>query len=165
MPLNAPAGTACFVDANIFYYHFVDVPLLSDGCSEFLARVTRQEVTAFASVHVLAEAVHKVMLAEAAAKFAMNRAGLVNWLQHHRDRIQQLSDFCDAARDLLSMPLSLVPADASVLDAATALSRQFGLLTNDALILALMRRQGLQHLVTNDDDFDGIAGLTVWKPR
>jgi hypothetical protein len=31
------------------------------------------------------------------------------------------------------MPLSLVPADGSVLDAATALSRQFGLLTNDAL--------------------------------
>jgi predicted nucleic acid-binding protein len=45
------------------------------------------------------------------------------------------------------------------------LSRQHGLLTNDAVILALMRRHGLTNLVTNDDDLDAIPGLTIWKPR
>jgi predicted nucleic acid-binding protein len=77
MPLNLPAGATCFVDANIFYYHFVDVPPLSEASSEFLARVARGECAAFTSVHVLAETVHKVMLAEAAGRFGMNRAGLV----------------------------------------------------------------------------------------
>ena len=39
------------------------------------------------------------------------------------------------------------------------------LLTNDAMIVALMRRHGVTHLVTNDNDFDRVPGLTVWKPR
>jgi predicted nucleic acid-binding protein len=45
------------------------------------------------------------------------------------------------------------------------MSAQFGLLTNDALVVALMRRHSLTNLVTNDDDFDTVPGLTVWKPR
>jgi predicted nucleic acid-binding protein len=38
-------------------------------------------------------------------------------------------------------------------------------LTNDATIVALMRRHGLIHLATNDDDFDRVPGLVVLKPR
>jgi predicted nucleic acid-binding protein len=63
------------------------------------------------------------------------------------------------------MVLVLLPADAALIVEAATLSGQFGLLTNDALIVALMRRHGLTNLVTNDDDFDAIPGLTVWKPR
>lgn len=40
-----------------------------------------------------------------------------------------------------------------------------GHLTNDAMIVALMRRHQLSHLITNDDDFDAVPGLTIWKPR
>ncbi len=59
----------------------------------------------------------------------------------------------------------LLPADAALIVEAATLSAQCGLLTNDALIVALMRRHGLTNLVTNDDDFDSVPGLTVWKPR
>lgn len=45
------------------------------------------------------------------------------------------------------------------------ISIQDRLLTNDAMIVALMQRHELTHLVTNDDDFDHVPGLTVWKPR
>ena len=34
---------------------------------------------------------------------------------------------------------------------------QYGLLTNDALIVALMQRHRLNHLASNDDDFDRVA--------
>jgi hypothetical protein len=33
---DVPDGAHCFVDANIFYYHLVDTPSLSDDCSDFL---------------------------------------------------------------------------------------------------------------------------------
>ena len=52
-----------------------------------------------------------------------------------------------------------------LLEAAADLSAQLCLLTNDALTIATMRKLGLTHLATNDDDFDQIAGITVWKPR
>ena len=83
MPLNVPTAAGCFLDANILYYHYV----------ELLARAARGDVRAAVSAHVLAEAVHKVMLAEAAARFGLGRAGLVNWLQHHRSRIVELDEF------------------------------------------------------------------------
>jgi predicted nucleic acid-binding protein len=76
-----------------------------------------------------------------------------------------LSEFREAARELLSLSVRLLPLDATTLDAAADLSQPFGILTNDALIVTLLRHEGLVHLVTNDDDFDGLAGVTVWKPR
>src|SRR5262245_49457417 len=166
MPLNLPDGSSCFLDANILYYHFVDSPPLSEPCSELLERVAESKLAAFSSVHILAEAVHKIMLAEAAAKFGLNRAGLANWLQHHRQRIAELSHFRQAAGELALIGVSLIPTDAASLKEAADISAQMQLLTNDALMVALMRRQGLSNLVTNDDDFDDVGGdIKVWKPR
>ena len=105
------------------------------------------------------------MLAEAVSLFGQTRAGLVNWLKRHRERITELSEFRQAASELSGMGLSLLPADAALLAEAATLSAQLGLLTNDATIVALMHRHALTNLATNDDDFDGIPGLTVWKPR
>lgn len=39
------------------------------------------------------------------------------------------------------------------------------LLLGDASIVVQMQRYGIVHLVTNDDDFDRVPGITVWKPR
>jgi predicted nucleic acid-binding protein len=44
------------------------------------------------------------------------------------------------------------------------LSRQHGLLSGDALILAAMQLQGLQSLASNDSDFDRIAGIPRYAP-
>jgi len=61
--------------------------------------------------------------------------------------------------------LNLLPCDAAILVESAAISQSQGLLTNDALIVALMQRHGISHLATNDDDFDRVPGITVWKPR
>jgi predicted nucleic acid-binding protein len=100
-------------------------------------------VLVYSAIHILSEAVHKVMLAEAAATFGLSRAGLVNWLQGHRDRITELSEFRRAAGELAGLGLSLLPTDAALLVEAASLSSQLGLLTNDATVVALMRRHGL----------------------
>ena len=44
------------------------------------------------------------------------------------------------------------------------LSAQYRLLTNDALTLAVMEKLGVAALATNDDDFDAVEGITVYKP-
>ncbi len=165
MPPDLPDGHRCFVDANIFYYHLVETRLLSEPCTTFLERAASGSLEIYPSLHVLSETIHKVMVADAEQKFGRNRAGLVNWLQRNRRRISELSEFQQAAVELDGMGLRLLPPDTSDLVAASLLSAPFGLLTNDAIIVALMRRHALSDLVTNDDDFDGIPGLQVWKPR
>lgn len=138
MGLDLPAGARCFVDANILYYHFVEVSPFSDVCSEFLQRLGSDDITAFASATVFAEAIHKIMLAEAASRFNLQRANLINWLLNHRARIQELSEFRTAAEQLAALPVVLLPTDTAVLVQAAAVSQQRGLLTNDALTVALM---------------------------
>jgi predicted nucleic acid-binding protein len=165
MPLDLPRGAICFVDANIIYYHFVETVPLSEPCTALLEFVASSGVRGFTAVHVPAEAVHKVMLAEAAQRFKLDRAGLVNWLQRHRHRVIELSEFKPAAFELLQSGLSILHGDAELVAEAAEISARFSLLTNDAMIVALMRRHGIGDLITNDDDFDRIPDLTVHKPR
>lgn len=47
---------------------------------------------------------------------------------------------------------------------ALALQRQHGLLTNDSLLVATALRAGVNRLATADPQFDGVTGLTVFKP-
>ncbi len=147
------------------YCNFVEVDTLSEPSTAFLERVATGKLEAHTSIHVLSEAIHKIMLAEAARRFARERAGLVNWLHRHPERIAELSEFRQAASELVEVGLKLLTADSTDLIAASLLSSEMGLLTNDAIIIALMRRYSLRHLITNDDDFDGVPGITVWKPR
>jgi hypothetical protein len=73
---NMPPGTLCFIDANIFYYCLVSTPPLPAECVDFLKRVERRELTAVSSSAAVAEAIHKVMLAEAVQLHGLNRQGL-----------------------------------------------------------------------------------------
>ena len=47
---------------------------------------------------------------------------------------------------------------------AADLSCKHGLLTNDALIVALMQDRGLTHLASNDADFDLVPSIKRYAP-
>jgi predicted nucleic acid-binding protein len=164
MALDLPHGTACFVDTNIFVYHLVELGEPSAKSRAFLGRVVRSEIEAATTSACLADAVHRVMAIEAQGQFGLG-SGAVAWLQRHPQQITKLSAFLNAAGQLETLPLQMLTADNHLVREAAELSRRHGLLTNDATILALMQRHNLTHLVTNDDDFDAIPGLTIWKPR
>jgi predicted nucleic acid-binding protein len=44
------------------------------------------------------------------------------------------------------------------------LSKKYRLLAMDSAHLAIMRRNGLTNLATNDADFQRVADLKIWKP-
>jgi predicted nucleic acid-binding protein len=47
---------------------------------------------------------------------------------------------------------------------AAGLNQQFGLLSNDALIVAVMQANGLTNLASNDADFDRVPGIIRYDP-
>ena len=47
---------------------------------------------------------------------------------------------------------------------AADLSCQHGLLSNDALVVSVMRDRGLSALASHDPDFDRVPGLTRYAP-
>ena len=53
---------------------------------------------------------------------------------------------------------------ADLIATAASLGQQQGLLTNDALIVAVMLANGLSKIASNDADFDRVPGLTRYAP-
>jgi len=160
-----PAGESCFVDANILGYALVEMVPLTAPCRAFLERVAAGEILAFTGAGAVADALYKTMVIEATRRFVPSGAKSLSFLQNHPEVISQLSHYPAAVEALANLPLQLLPVDWDILRASVQISVQDQLLTNDAMIVALMRRHGLTHLVTNDDDFDHIPGLRIWKPR
>jgi len=164
MPLDVPDGSLCFVDTNILVYHFVQNPQFSQECRGLLTRVVTGEIIAVSAAAVVADVIHKVMAEEARLRHAF-ASGAVSFLQRHPAEITSLTAFVAAAMQLELLPIRLLPVDLALVRQGAELAQQYGLLMNDALIVALMQRYGITHLATNDDDFDRVPGLTVWKPR
>jgi predicted nucleic acid-binding protein len=64
-----------------------------------------------------------------------------------------------------ALPVRHLTMGLETLAGAQRMSNAYGLLASDALILALMEEYGITDLATNDDDFDRVPSLRVWKPR
>lgn len=160
-----PDGTHCFVDANIFCYHLVNTPPLSDACSNFFERMERREVAGCSSVVAMAEAVHKVMLAEAVARYGLEPRALAHRLQQRSELIAGLSEHHKVVALVRALNIHAEAVTLALMERAAHLSTQHRLLTNDALILAVMEKLDVTHLATNDDNFDSVPDITVWKPR
>ncbi|HEY7490428.1 MAG TPA: type II toxin-antitoxin system VapC family toxin [Candidatus Tectomicrobia bacterium] len=162
---NLPDGTSCFIDANIICYHIIQTPSLSNECTRFIKRVERGSVRASTSASVVAEAIHKVMLAEAIQQYKLDHRGLAHRLQRQRELLAGLSEHRQVPTLMQALSLHIEPVTLAILERAASISTQYRLLTNDAVTIAVMEKLGLSHLVTNDDNFDAVPGLSIWKPR
>ena len=68
------------------------------------------------------------------------------------------------AERLTHLPLHVIAVTPKLWHRAIQISRESGLLMNDAIILACLRRLHLRHLASNDTDFARVPGLTLWRP-
>jgi predicted nucleic acid-binding protein len=163
---DIPSGAKCFIDSNIIFYHLAAVitdVALSNACSDFLKRISKGEVVAMTSTVAMAEATHKVMLAEAKVRYDPKlNAGR---LQKQRQLIATLSQHKQVAGLIYTLKIHVEPVTSDLLERSADLSIQHQLLTNDALTVAVMEKLRLTDIATNDDDFDSVTHLKVWKPR
>jgi predicted nucleic acid-binding protein len=161
---DIPAGAAVFVDANPFIYYFEPHPVFGPACRQLFQRIENQELQGFTSAEVLGDVVHRVMTQEATNLFGRPMTGIATWLKGHPAEIQRLSRHRLAVDDIALMNIQILPVTAPLVSLAADLSRQFGLLTNDALVISVMRDQGLTLLASHDADFDRVSGLTRHAP-
>jgi predicted nucleic acid-binding protein len=159
------AGESIFLDANPFVYHFVADPRYGAACSQLLQRVENQEVKGLTSTRVLTEMAHRIMTVEAIGAFAWPAAGIARRLRKHPARVQQLAGFQHAVERVLQSRIQVLTIPVPLIAEGARLSRQTGLLSNDALIVAVMQANGLTRLASSDQDFDRVPGLTRYEPN
>lgn len=161
---DIPDGATCFLDATIFYYHLVNTPPLSNDCSDLLIRIGTGSINGVTSTVALAEATHKVMLAEIVRQHSVPAQGLIARIKKHPNLLDNLTEHQQVVALAQALKITIVPITMDLLQRGVELSPQQRMLTNDALTLAVMEKVGANVLATNDDDFDAIPRLTVYKP-
>ena len=78
--------------------------------------------------------------------------------------VQQLSRFRQSVDEILASRIQVLPIAPDLVAAATVVSLQTGLLSNDALIVAVMRANRIGGLASHDSDFDRVPGLVRYAP-
>jgi predicted nucleic acid-binding protein len=160
---DVPAGEVLFLDANPLVYHFGPDPAFGPASSRLLDRITNQELRAVTSTHVLSEVAHHLMVLEAATRFGWT-SKVVNRLKQQPAEIAKLTNFRRAVEAVAGLNVLVISVQSDQIAVAAGLSQQFGLLSNDALIVAVMQSQNLTHLASNDADFDRVPGITRYGP-
>jgi predicted nucleic acid-binding protein len=158
------AGDAVFLDANTLTYHFQPHARWGPPCTDLLQRIENQELAGFTSTHVLSEVSHRLMTIQASALFNWPFAGIGNRLRTNPTEVRNLTAFREAIDQVLRSQLQVLTIAPQLLAQAAAVSQQFGLLTNDGLIVAVMQANRLTRLASHDTDFDRVQGLRRYAP-
>jgi len=132
-------GDAVFIDANTFTHHFEPNPRWGPACTQLLQQIENQQFIGYTSTHVIGEVCHRLMTMEAHALWGWQLAGIGNRLRTSPTEVRKLSRFRAAVEELLQSNLHILTVTPASLLAGVALSQQVGLLTNDALIAAIMQ--------------------------
>ena len=161
---TVPSGQHLFIDANICIYHFTQSPLTA-ACTALLQRVEMGNLVGSTSVVTLAEVSHRLMLLEAIHTFGLVPRTAVRYLKEHPDLVTQLSQYRVATEAVATFNVTVEPVTPEHFRAAQQLCARHGLLTNDALLVAVMQSLVLADLASNDSDLATMPGLTLWQPR
>jgi predicted nucleic acid-binding protein len=159
-----PANSAVFLDANTFVYAILNHPAYGGKCVTLLDRIERHEVQGFTSSHVVSDTVHRVMTLEACDRFGWPAQGIANRLRRHPGEGQQLLIPRRAVDEIQLAMVTVLPVTFQQVSQAVDLTRLHGLLSGDALIVAVMRDSGLTQLASLDTDFDRVPGLVRYPP-
>jgi predicted nucleic acid-binding protein len=156
-------GESVFLDANPLVYYFGAHALYGPPSKQLIERIEKHELVAFTSTHVLSEAAHHLMTLEAAAMFGWT-SKVVQHLEQQPAKLQKLAAFRQAVEKVPQLGIQVLTIPPGLIATAAALSQLHGLLSNDALIVAVMQANGLTNLASLDDDFDRVPGITRYAP-
>jgi predicted nucleic acid-binding protein len=157
-------GDTAFVDANTFIYHFTNHAKYGAACTRLLERIELKEHIGFTASNCLADVAHRLMTIEAMGRMGWPLTGLAARLKRHHAEIPKLSLYQQATAKVGQLGIQILAISEHLVLTATGFSQQFELLTDDAIIVAVMRHHGLTKLASEDADFDGVPGLTHYGP-
>lgn len=154
-------GEWIVIDTNILVYANQQK---CEECIQLLRRCAMREVRGIVPMPMVAELVHTLMLIEARENGWIERSNPARTLSERPELVRRLARYENQVREFLGMGLRIEPATpADVLETLT-IQREFGLLTNDALLLAIAKRLNCSAVATADKTFGSVKGFVVYQP-
>jgi len=158
---EVPAGHRVFLDATIFVYHFARA---SEQCRRLLERCERHEVLGVTSVVALAEVTHRLMMIEVVADGRVEPGAAARTLRERPDLVRSCRPCNLALPTIAGWGIEVRPLDLGTCLRAAEFRAGEGLLTNDSLVAATLRDEGIELMATADAGFQRVAGLRVFRP-
>lgn len=152
-------GHAIFIDANIFIYHFTGQ---SRTCRTLLERCETGEVQGITGAHVVMEVLHRMMLLEAVQKGLVLAGNMVRRLKERPEEVRALGEYAQHTGRIPDMGIQVLVVDVELVRASHAVRTRTGLLVNDSISVAMIEREGIRAIATQDQDFLRVAGLQVY---
>ncbi len=158
-----PRASFVFIDSNIFTYFLLRDADFFEKCSRFLKNIESGYFIGFINNIVVSETLFNFVKAEVCKKHELKSNEFIRFVKENPESIGEvdISDVIDvftmANLNLVNVPPKLIPM---LKDA-----HRKSLLSNDAFHLLTMEYLSIRDIVTNDGDFEKIAGIKVWKPE
>ena len=155
------AGAWVAIDTNILVYAN---QRRSPECIEFLKRCISGELQGVVPFPMVAELVHALMLIEARENNWIERANAARALAERPDLVGRLTRYEIQMREFFGIGLRIEPAGAADILEAMRIHKEAGLLTNDALLLAVARRLNCEAVASADKAIAQAPGFRVFSP-
>lgn len=153
-----------FLDANTLVYHFASHQVFGPAANQLITRIENQQLQGYTSTPVLTEAAHRLMMIEAATLPGWKPTKVKLRLLQNPSALQSLTLFRSAVETVLQSRIQTLVIVPSLIASAAVISQRAGLLSNDALIVAVMQAHGLTNIASSDADLDRALGLTRYAP-
>ncbi|MEM7534033.1 MAG: PIN domain-containing protein [Chloroflexota bacterium] len=105
------------------------------------------------------------MIAEVISERGIEPRNAVNYLKSHPDMVKELNRYKTIPSDIGKARVRILDLTYQELHAGKQFCANYGLMTGDSTIIAMMRKYKLTDLATNDPDFEKIPQIRVWMPK
>lgn len=156
-----PDGSRIAVDANILLYHFTG---RSGQCTEFLQRARKGSIEAYLPAHIGLEFLHRLMMLEAVSAGITTSGSPAKKMSGKPESVRKLQRCFRDFEALDRLGLKMLDTSSKALKRVTWFSMNYGLLANDAAILATMEQTGLFDLASSDKQLRNISPFRNWCP-
>jgi len=157
-----PSDQIVLIDANIILYANQKASAQS---VELLERCANHDVIGVLPMHTLAEVMHVLMLAEARDLGIITSGNPAKQLSEKPNLVKSMSRYEFLIWDLLTIGLQIEPVQREDIIQAMSIQRQYGLLTNDAIFLAVGTRLRVNAIASADHAFGNIQGVVLYSPN
>jgi predicted nucleic acid-binding protein len=159
-----PHGARVFADANVLNYTFSTVEPLHSLTASLIERSARQEIQVFTSASQAANVIHRAMIIEARSVLQVPSSKILAYLKDHPDAVRRLTRYRQIPGEFSRARVRILDVTYREIHASKQYRDDYGLLTDDSIMLAVMERHDLVDLAANDEDFKRIPGLRLWMP-
>lgn len=160
-----PTNVSVMLDANVVIYALFPQVSQHESCKKLLERGARSELHLHLVVNVVADVIHRAMVLELLAQGTFQKsADAVVHLKKNREVVQNLTRYKTILGDLRQARINILPLTYRDLHNSRQFRDEYGLMTNDSIIVAVMKREKIQYLATNDSDFERVPRIAVRRP-